>query len=329
MTKSKKEEETPLEEDRNEVLDNPCKSCFIITPIGKDNSEIRRQADGLITSVIDPVLVEFNFKSCVAHRIDSLGSITNQIISHILDDELVIADLTGLNPNVMYELAVRHATGKPVICLAEKGTNLPFDITTERTIFYTNDMQGVEDLKNALINIIKIIPLEENVIDNPIYRVAKEKSIIKNLGLDRSNSPEDDAMTYIIQEINNLSNKVDRLTVNNDISKELQYLNHIRRTEALSPKRNKTELIRYVEHCLNSTEYIEFNSALITKFPSLDEIERKICMLSIDDFNNTELSIILNLSINTIQMKKSNIRKKLGIDGYGDIRDFLIKFLRN
>lgn len=211
MTKNKKTEDTPETINEIEIPDIKCKSCFIITPIGKDNSETRRQADGLITSVIDPVLAEFSFKSCVAHRIDSLGSITNQIISHILDDELVIADLTGLNPNVMYELAVRHATGKPVICLAEKGTNLPFDITAERTVFYTNDMQGVEDLKNSLRNMIKVIPLEENVIDNPIYRVAKEKSIIKNLGLDKNNSPEEDAMKYIIKQIANLSSKVESI----------------------------------------------------------------------------------------------------------------------
>ncbi|WP_029906282.1 hypothetical protein [Prevotella sp. 10(H)] len=212
---AKKEEIKEAQVDKNkDVSENACcKKCFIITPIGKDNSDIRRQAEGLLTSVIGPVLKEFDYDLEVAHRIDSLGSITNQIIEHILYDQLAIADLTGLNPNVMYELAVRHATGKPVICLAEEGTNLPFDVIGERTIFYTNDMKGVEDLKNSLTKMIKVIPPEDKVIDNPIYRVAKEKMIIKNLGLDGSNSPESDAIKFIVSELTNMNSKIDRLSV--------------------------------------------------------------------------------------------------------------------
>ena len=104
-------------------------TCFIITPIGDDTSIIRRKTDGLINNVIRPVCEKLNFKAIPAHEIDKSGSITNQVIKLILDSKLVIANLTGLNPNVMYELAIRHAVGLPILCLAEKSTELPFDIT--------------------------------------------------------------------------------------------------------------------------------------------------------------------------------------------------------
>lgn len=169
------------------------KKCFIITPIGADNTEIRRAADGLIDSVLEPILNKKDFEVIVAHRIDSPGSITSQVIDHIIKDDLVIANLTTLNPNVMYELGVRHATRKAVISLAENGTNLPFDISDERTIFYKNDMAGVNDLKDRLINMIDEAILDEEP-DNPIYRVVKQ-NIMKKV------HPSDDFQSYILERL--------------------------------------------------------------------------------------------------------------------------------
>jgi len=49
-----------------------------------------------------------------ADKISEPGIITTQIIGHIVDAELVIADLTDKNPNVFYELAIRHAIRNPI-----------------------------------------------------------------------------------------------------------------------------------------------------------------------------------------------------------------------
>lgn len=148
-------------------------SCFIISPLGPDDSDIRRKADGLITAVIKPVLSEMGFTVIAPHEIDKPGSITKQVIEHLLNDELVIANLTGLNPNVMYELAVRHAKRLPVITLIERNEVLPFDILTERTLFYDDDMAGVESLKSKLGNVINEA-LGDLEPDNPIYRAVTD-----------------------------------------------------------------------------------------------------------------------------------------------------------
>ena len=100
----------------------------------------------------------------------------------IYNADLVITNLTNLNPNVMYELAFSHSIGKSTIIIAESmTTNLPFDITTERTIFYKNDFMGVTELKEQLENMIQSIEKnpDSEVIDNPIYTWL-DKSVYEN-----------------------------------------------------------------------------------------------------------------------------------------------------
>ena len=71
--------------------------------------------------------------------------------------------------------------------------------------------------------------------------------------------------------------------------------------------------------------YKGFPDLLRIKYPELDETEVRICCLTYADLNNSEIALILGFSINTIQRKKSAIRKKLGIEGYGNIVEFFDK----
>jgi len=61
----------------------------------------------------------------------------------------------------------------------------------------------------------------------------------------------------------------------------------------------------------------------------LDESEFRICCLSYEEFSNTDIGIILKYSINTIQAKKTSIRKKLGIKTFGNLHDFLDESFRD
>jgi hypothetical protein len=91
------------------------KTCFVIAPIGEDNSEIRRRSDLILKYIIEPAATICRYKAIRADRISEPGMITAQVIQHIVDDPMVIADLTGRNSNVYYELAIGHAIRKPYV----------------------------------------------------------------------------------------------------------------------------------------------------------------------------------------------------------------------
>ena len=186
--------------------------CFIITPIGDDTDPIRRHIEGIIDAALRPAL-EDKYDLVVAHRISEPGSITKQIITEIYSAKLVVANLTNRNPNVMYELALRHSLGKPVIIIAEKGTPLPSDIVMERTIFYQNDARGVIELRESIAAAEKEIDYDktESPIYNVLHDVLKDRQIIE-FSESQSISQEDDGnatvLKYILQKLTNLEDAV-------------------------------------------------------------------------------------------------------------------------
>lgn len=87
------------------------------------------------------------------------GIIIQDITRAIREAKVVIADISPINANVFYEVGYAHALNKPTILLAEKGTKLPFDISSFRTLFYENSIAGKrifeEGLRKHLVSVLQ------------------------------------------------------------------------------------------------------------------------------------------------------------------------------
>ncbi len=139
--------------------------CFVIAPIGPDKSEIRTRSDQILKYVIRPVADECGYRAIRADEISEPGAITAQVLNRILEAPMVVADLTGSNANVFYELAVRHAIRKPYVQIIRKGESMPFDVFGIRTIELDHtDLESValakEEIKKQIqftaANLIKV-----------------------------------------------------------------------------------------------------------------------------------------------------------------------------
>ncbi len=110
------------------------KICFYITPIGDEGSDQRKHSDLFLNYVVEPAIEELKLKIVRADQIGKPGMIGAQIVEHILRSRLVIADLSFHNPNVFYELCLRHVIGLPLVQIIREKDKIPFDVQQYRTI---------------------------------------------------------------------------------------------------------------------------------------------------------------------------------------------------
>jgi hypothetical protein len=113
-------------------------TCFYVSPIGEPGSEPRRHSDLFLSQLVEPALKELGLSVVRADHIAEPGMITTHVIEHLRRCKLVVADLSLLNPNVFYEMALRHAVRLPILQIIRKADRLPFDVNQVNSIIIDN-----------------------------------------------------------------------------------------------------------------------------------------------------------------------------------------------
>lgn len=164
--------------------------CFVIAPIGKEGSDTRIRSDQVLKHIITPAAKDCGYEPMRADQLSEPGLITSQVIQHVVEDPLVIADLSGWNPNVFYELSLRHALKKPVVQIISASETIPFDIAASRTIHVDHhDLDSVARAKEEIVRQIKSVENNPTDVDNPISVALELQSLRQSENpLEKSNA---------------------------------------------------------------------------------------------------------------------------------------------
>src|SRR5665213_1866997 len=142
--------------------------CFFISPIGEMNSPERHASDlvlrYLVQNALDP-----GYSVARADESSNPGLITPEIIASIAQADLIVADMTGFNPSVFYEIAVAHGYRKPTVHIQIDSEPSAFDVRDMRTVRYTtSDPEKLEAAKKQLREFADFAVTRTNELLTPI-----------------------------------------------------------------------------------------------------------------------------------------------------------------
>ncbi|HXR60057.1 MAG TPA: hypothetical protein VN732_01910 [Solirubrobacterales bacterium] len=178
--------------------------CFFIAPIGEENSEIRKRSNAVRDWVVKPAAEAVaGLQTVRADDVGEPGQITAQAVQHCLKARAAVADLTGGNPNVYYELSVRHGALLPVVLIAEEGTKLPFDISQSRVIFFDHkDLDSAGKAKEQLR--VQIEASLTGSPDNPISDGMRLAEL-------QAGNVEEQTLAAVLDRLQRLSHTTDQI----------------------------------------------------------------------------------------------------------------------
>jgi hypothetical protein len=160
--------------------------CFVIMPFGDERADpqgARRWRDIFenIRDVIESTSIDGTDDRLHCTRADTelwQGNIMNVVLEGLLTSDLVLADLTGRNPNVYYELGVRHALrGRTIILTQDDLKTLPFDVIGHNTILYSTDFQAFNAMKARLKEVVRQVFTSRPEQDNQVQTFLHHREL--------------------------------------------------------------------------------------------------------------------------------------------------------
>lgn len=193
-----------------EVTEEKPRCCGIVMPIadmdGYEQGHWRR-----VRMVLETAIRDSDFHPRLVSDSEEIGVIIKKIVQNLYDDEIVVVDVSGKNPNVMFELGLRLAFDKPTIIVKDDATTYSFDISTIKHIVYRRDLRfdDVENLKKEIKTAI-IATVAAKDKDNQFSPFLKHFGEIKPKTIGVEELP---GMEFMMATMNEMSRKIDQIQI--------------------------------------------------------------------------------------------------------------------
>lgn len=162
------------------------KRCFVIMPFGKklDSAHVEVNFDEVYEKFIKPTVEAEGLNSIRCDEVDEAGNIHKRMFQLIWQADVAIADVSIPNPNVFYELGIRHSLRKCVtIIIRNKNATLPFNIANMNAIQYDFaggkiDEEARTRIRNAISTGLKEGRSDSHVSESLDLRISDRPRMI-------------------------------------------------------------------------------------------------------------------------------------------------------
>jgi hypothetical protein len=237
------------------------KKCFVIMPVSKTKSCTAREWTMIFKEMIKPAVAGSKLGFTCERSKPRTGNLIRDILNELNRADVVIADLTDMNPNVFYELGVRHTLRNRTILIAQDMKYVPSDLRSYWVITYKKGLSGLQDFKNGIKDTLKEMMNNPEKPDNPVADFLGEKNISL---LSQEKSANLKKLTALVSELSYNLSSVDDI------------LSTLKKSEE-EEKQKKPYVftnVRFSNVCLNellSTRYIELPKERMKLLMSLNK----------------------------------------------------------
>lgn len=266
---------------------------------------------GLYDMIKNKLGEKYNFSN--AGDLDNKQNILQDIVTGIANADVIIADVTGLNPNVFYELGLCHALDKKVILITQDISELPFDIKSYRVDEYTTEFWKIEQIINKIEKNLEGAKDGSVQYGNPIKDFYPKDNVkAKNIVYENNEIFDEDEKGFLdyIADINDDTNKLteelNKMTEEqNEMTKQMEFATNEINKVSKSPSSGSASFIRNIARKVGS-HIQEFSNKMGLHNNEFEYIWRRI--------ENNFLDLIDNKYMANEENKAGLIKSLMGLN---------------